>query len=718
MIPAVESFSFARRLATHLYKEKMSDFDLLKNMYVERYGIGHRRGLKAGLNLLPAVGPAIEKLLFEPNIEFIYSGEYPPLIHDLLFQFFKVKDKSFPNMRIVVCISNSWLLDAASLELLSGILSLKTVSIIMDQRAENEMIVTRLDASPAARSIHCDFNSPDYAMFLEMAMQWRPDLSSVEGISIFEKSAGNIYSMLIGIKKTSIDLPSSIDIGSENMDYLSKQILLILHVSEMPVGLADLMHILKDSSDINYFDESDWKRSQSFLLSNKLILGIYGPDEYSFVINRSHPSIPIFEKADILVAQDRICDYYKRNGLSELSLSQLEMISRLSIGTMRDDIYGKSVKELILRRLRLGTFIADEEVAYLQARITDRKDIPITIMFLAQNRKYTEALEMLETLIKEDERNIPPYYEVLYAILLNRCRKHLDARRVLEGLLVKDHLGVENKAVLLAYLIANHLHENNAVRAQECIPKWESIIGNTNNFGYCLRNAASIGTDVFNMLDRAAIHFTRSGDSFGLATVYANHGKHLCVAGKYKNGLDIMRQAEGQIAEHGDIHQHIIRNNIGIVYSVTHEYEEAIKYLRAAEIVARNEMPSIYTRINIALLHFRRKNYRKASEIINELLDRVEKSHVDRIRQVFYPNAAIIALMDGNSKFDWYCQKSLKHPNRYSRKRTKSTIKKAISLKRMSSPPFEEVVDLISPCYMEYWYVNPIKAVDGLSLPF
>ena len=161
---------------------------------------------------------------------------------------------------------------------------------------------------------------------------------------------------------------------------------------------------------------------------------------------------------------------------------------------------------------------------------------------------------------------------------------------------------------------------------------------------------------------------------------------------------------------------HIFYNNWAIAELLDNNFETANKLLDIAYAYSHSKMPQIFITINRACLSVANGEYKKALNIIEEIEHDVEEIPIDRVKQKYYINKALIYFANNILNYD-IIEKCRQYPDRYSKDLTYEKIKfyqdKLKSLQTYSDTDFN---NCFCPCYLEYWYINPLKLLSTKTI--
>ena len=320
-------------------------------------------------------------------------------------------------------------------------------------------------------------------------------------------------------------------------------------------------------------------------------------------------------------------------------------------------------------------------------------------------REYSRALEDLDEYKKG--HLISSDVQRLYAVLLNRCRKHKKAEKCLTQCLAEG-----DNNIVASFMISNYIHQERLLDAEHFIRDY-IMHAPTDNIGYVYRNSAAVSFRNFDYFEMALRAFKNAEDDYGYYTTLCNYAiRRSFIVNDSQCEADLLKAKEYlECFNQSDLH--IIYNNLGIYYMLHGKEDEAEKYLKVAAMKSGTSMPAIFTKINQAALMLKQGFVKESKEYFDSITISMPDAQVERIWQKYYINKLLIYYANAQ-KLEKHIKIALVHPDRYDATYTKRIIE--IYQQRINkneayqSSDFEE---LFCPCYLEYWYVNPLKLIDG-----
>ena len=233
------------------------------------------------------------------------------------------------------------------------------------------------------------------------------------------------------------------------------------------------------------------------------------------------------------------------------------------------------------------------------------------------------------------------------------------------------------------------------------------------NIGYVYRNGAAIKFSDLNYFEMALDAFKNAEDDYGYNTTLCNYAiRRALTIDDYQCEKDLLRAKDYlERFNHSDLH--IIYNNLGLYYILHKREKEAEKYLKIAEMKSGTSMPSIFSRINQAALMLKQGFVKESKEYFDSINISVPDAQIERVKQKYYINKLLIYYAN-DQKLEKHIENASVHLDRYDPNYTKRILyfyQQRINKKEdYHSSDFDK---LFCPCYLEYWYVNPLKLIDG-----
>ena len=177
-----------------------------------------------------------------------------------------------------------------------------------------------------------------------------------------------------------------------------------------------------------------------------------------------------------------------------------------------------------------------------------------------------------------------------------------------------------------------------------------------------------------------------------------------------KEGLDYLKKSFEQINQFGENNSHIVLNDLGLAYMLNEQYEEAINCFSIVIATESNEMPQMFSKINLACCKMIIGKTSEGVIDINNIEKEVLLHPLDRVRQKYYINRLFIEYSSKANISKNTIKKAEQHLDRYDPSKTKKLImfyRQFITHKHTGIP--HNWKDLFSPCGLVYWFINPLK---------
>ncbi len=572
-----------------------------------------------------------------------------------------------------------------------------------------------------------EFRRPNGGLVKQLCSAYELSISKRRAESIAEAAGGNIYRILAAINKL-----SRTDFTSANITELSplqQRIVAMLVVAGQGLRMSDILALCNQSDTLFFADQQELSDSINFLIDHEFMYRSDLPDGSDTLLQlaqRSHWPHDLLGQTTFLQIASQLYEYFLRVRKISFRHSRAEvspLLYRLSkqIDQDKTPIW---IQELISLSLSMGSIEAAERFVQKatlpnDSQVIEFDDYMVNAAFLLSVRRYDRALEFLESPYDQIWRR-ERATRILEAIALNRCRKH-SASESLTKELIDTSTSTEEIALLTSYLISGKLHENQVRESRLLFKNYRDIVSKAKNFAYFLRNSADAfpAKEAAAMLSEAAEIFQSNKDNFGYASTLSNRAAKLCELGQIERAQEDAEVAYEILEVFGVHHLHIVLNNRGICSLLLGDYERAEAHLQRGLRLSGTTMPWIFLKINLSAAQLLKGEARSAIETIQSTQEEVTAFPVDRVRQRGYVNAAIIGLfsrMDKNAIRRW-CALAKNHPDRMDPTLTQSRIE-AVETHSGSSyiPPISTFQDWFLPCYLMYWYQNPLESLPTNAL--
>lgn len=574
-----------------------------------------------------------------------------------------------------------------------------------------------------------EFAAPD-KKFIEQYINTVYPKCNISASEIFEQSGGNIY-RIRRIVKTQChddrDLIQFLDIGGEF-------IIVCMQACKSPLRKTDLAQVAMNLAELSHIETcSELDKVVSTLEQQCIIKPAYGNNGEIFIhlISNSY-----FTRLEEVRNYLRICSnlyrYFERcyqhsdvHPKSELIL----LLYNLS-GIVDQSSSSHWARQLVRVSMRMG----NTEVAYRQiGRVIDierpktKDDLIIDVSLKFMCKRYSKVYELLTKLENRDFVSSNRYLRALEALSLNRCRQH-DSSNTLIDTLVNTSSSIDEQCILISAKLSNLIHQNFINDARLIFRETKPLFLRSKFFPYFLRMSPSIHGPQEGKWDliRAYKLFKNNNDHFGTYTTLSNIGLLFLELSRVRSALTILCRSREELIIYGPHHSIHVKNNIGIARVFQGNFDDAIRVFRPL-CNGHQKMPSIYASINSAVALALVGDVEKATNMLDEILNVVQAYPVDRVRQRFWHNQALISTIgcfDNPAAYqeraDAAIQKMKVHVDRRDPHKTLATAGQFNNWVHGEFPKnFQRDHFSIfwQPCYLEYWYHDPLNLLYSTEGP-
>lgn len=699
---------------------------------------GNNRGrmiLAKVMEGVPYCGPLFHEFIDSNYLSpsFVYSA-YPSAASELLGQFLRELAKK---NRIVVLIDNIQDIDASSMDLIRATTTgaYGNVRYVLGYVNRSNALLQLDDLRDRVSSLGHDvaethFPPPDEEFASVMASRLHLGIGANEIQQAVESANGNIYKLLTEFTRYKQLDKSSVD-HALRKEPLLQEILWYLTISQQSLRKSDLYNMCSLAPEVFINDISELDQCLFELHDRGLVrqLSLPGGDELVELRGHSDPRTPTSSKdspRSLLVAE-RLYDYFSKISESSSyrhSSSELApLLYRLSKTVAPQDVNdrGKGVLQSVLSSGSIGAAISIYDEATIDSDPSDLNDFVLSAVTKMTVRRYRAALLTLNNAPDKHWEQLE-IVRTLKAFCLNRCREHVKSDELIDQLL-ESVSSLEMRTMLISFKISGKLHQNDIKGAQRIFQQHKDQLKQSQNYGYLLRNAASSfgSRDAVYLLLQAIDIFKDLKNIFGVYTTQNNLGVNYCNLRKYREALECLRESQSGLEIYGVHHLHIVENNLGLVAMYDNNIGCSSYHLKRGILFANEAvLPIVYMKINMALFYALNKESDKSQSLLNQIRPHVESSSFDRMAQRYYLNASLIkAYLDSAPPVIMeLSEKSIQHPDRSYPERTiraASAIKEHIRGKRIITR--ELLMRLYSPCFLQYWYQNPLELLPDGVLP-
>jgi len=660
-----------------------------------RIGVKDSNILNSLIKIAPYIGDTASEILSPKKALPVYSGDYSTLYDELLFPFLNEIRK---DSKVVIYLDSAEKMNTPSLEFISRILNdyynIFIVAAIEYGNINSIKLKNKLTRKHPFSVLR--FLSPDVKMTQLLAEHYGLNCTEDMATEIQYEASTNIHRIIEIIRNYK---------SSELFVFGKLHSAIVVFLSVMPFGLSKTeIQLFMESSEI-LFKNEDLANALQVLVTKNYIKAY--ENKYKIVAS-THPNvIKVLENAvDIFYYKIKALDLICINGWYKTNFNYLHIAYNIAAESKNTKIH-MLAKELVIYSVSVGSKLDDIIIINAAFDKSSKRDCLIATLYFMQLREFEVAIKYVGH-IKETSIAQP-----LYAILLNRCRKHNKAESELKKG-INRITNANERAILYAYLISNYVHANKINKAKEAFLNIDDDVKMCMNYSYVLRNYATIfKPEKALMLSMEAKHiFEQGNDTFGLYTTEANINRFLCETGDVQVALTKLIEIYEHIKNYKDIHTNMILNNIGICYLLLDDSQEAIKYFENAK---KSQFSILLSGINhaSALLKTDRK---AALDKMNGMIKDVIKNPIDRVRQRFYINYTHILYANGMD-ISVSLENAMKHKDRVIPDKT-IELCDFYKAELLNNSVYDIALfkKLYCPCYLEYWYTEPLKLLSSNTI--
>lgn len=662
-------------------------YDTLQRCMDSSYG---EKGNSTVLQDVPYFGNTLSYFFSSKKSLPLYTGNYASAIESILIAFFQEL-----NSKSIILIDNAQYINEESYATIVDIIKYTDTCIVCAITEKTENYLKHKNYC-LERSIVLDeivFSDPHIELVKELSVLYGFNLSTEQAYDVLERCKNNIHEII-----SSIITPSN----NYKLDLFSQSIITLLWLLKR-VTKNDALELLKKCNLYSPDFNSTYKKTICELKQCSIITEDVNNYE---LCATNHPEVIKCSKqvANLLYYKSVVLSFYKeKKNLFNYPKSTIEALFCIAKDLM-DPSSTLFARMLVKRALQEGTVVENSFFCSSCFDVNNENDCIIVSIVLTRKREYSEALKWLSYVQPKNA-----YLLAFYGILLNRVRKHQDAEKYLYKAL-NEITDIEIKVLIYSYLVSNYIHQEKISMAQEVSIRAVEECANAQNIGYLLRNAASAFSDNRNeWYDRALQSFKKKQDDFGYYTTMCNKG-YAILYDSVKEGLDYLNKSLEQINQFGENNSHIALNDLGLAYMLNEQYEEAINCFSIVIATESNEMPQIFSKINLACCKMIIGNTTEGVIDINNIEKEVLLHPLDRVRQKYYINRLFIEYSSKANISKNTIEKAEQYLDRYDPSKTKRLImfyKQYITHKHTGIP--HNWKDLFSPCGLVYWFINPLK---------
>ena len=696
----------------------------LFNKYLSQFAITEpgsaARNTAAALAGIPFVG----NFFGEPFKQVSDSARFLRQNAHLQESFYKLITSLTRKRKVIFLIDNLQLLDSWSISLLENIEdSGLNVNYVFGQcvpkgHETDAGLLIKLSLK-GRKIIHKTFDPPDIKFIREIADHVGNPVSNNFAQELIYESEGNLYKILARLKNIRPE-------DARPASGVQVTILKLLFICAQPIRKSDIMTLVSNLPDHSLENETAISHDIEILRSSGNIFETILPDGDTLLKLKSSSVAEALLHEDSLGNQlflnNHVYEFYQKAWQYSLRHSKSELV--LMLYRIAKKVAPQEVKRHALNIIKISFALGTSERAkeFINEAVnvdnpSNETEFYLCVTFNIAYRKYEAALDLI-TSARFQNFVTSNYYEIAKAICLERSRKYEQFGLILDKLLPVTT--IHEEGILRVHQINALVHNNKLSEAGEVLAYSQENLKKAFAFPYILRTATSIYAPELSepYLKKAIKRFEANGDDFGFATSLANMGMLQIEKGKNAKAIQTLKESRAVLMIYGIHHLYIIENSLGLAMLHSGAYDIAIPHFKKGLQLANGEMSRLYFNINLSIADCLKGNY---SEALNRLLpfeDFVIRYPVDRVRQKYYINITCMAIIANAdlSEIERLSSLMVRYPDR---KKPQRTAQLSLKYQDLLADVHSKKIDLsyFSPCYLEYWYSNPLADLTTESLP-
>lgn len=586
--------------------------------------------------------------------------------------------------KIGIIVDKAQFLNESDFDFIQELSQIKNLFLIIAYTSDTDNIrKLKLKTSDYTNLV---FGHPNSHIVVELSKRFKHEISAEEAEMLLIDEEYNIHKIIFDIKEADKNI---------NISPLNKEIISILYIFNNGIEITELEKLILFDTNTLY------KKYNINEAVNKLLdYGVIKKQESILYLCNSFLMVNNISCscADIFYYKNLILKYYSQGHVpsicvaeicykiaNDLELNSQSWLERILIYKMKNDLPFDS---------------------NLISVIKDNKKLQI--IAYTYLRMYTDAKRQMKILKKQEELNLE--WKELYAVILNRCRQHKKAEKKILACLSED----QDNYILKAYLISNYIHSEQLENARKLYNAEKNNTTNisVDNKGYFFRNCGAALWDDLTPFEDALKIFEYNKDEFGYYTTKCNLVTRKMILNLGVSQSFEFEKLESKIQKFGNNNMHIFYNDWAIAKLVNGDFDYSHKLLNMAYAYSHSTMPNIFIKINEACLLVYESKFEEALNIIDEFEDDVEGISVERVKQKYYLNKALIYYANNILSTD-ILEKCKQYPDRYNKEITYAKIK--FYQNRIAKNQYYNTDDFLQcycPCYLEYWYINPLQLLS------
>lgn len=672
----------------------------------EYYGEHTQTLLDSLLRDLPTMGETLSQLVSRPKAAPIYTGFYSDAIKNLFFHLLK---NELAEKTVIFFIDNIQYLDNSSMYDVLALAEMNNVKLVFSCTGNSKLSEKLLLELEIANDLkYLDFNEPPVECVQELWENQARLISKESAQVLIHQSEGNIRKLVYSAQHGALP-------NAQTRTLLANEILILIHTLQGHVSIPELLLMLADSPTCNLADADSVTETIHALVHRGLlssVLQISGTEIFYARVRDENQQIwnsLILNQADALIYQDIVFRHLRRKATH--SFEELEQLFELAnlISPQSKAQWGRM---LLVESLQRGSPISANWIDAVR-KMPEAENQFLCAVCLFKTWKYTDALDIIMPLWRHypHNRNV----KILYALTLNRCRKHGDANTQLWEL-IRTSTDLDEKAVLLSITISNSIHSGHENVARNIVKTYRASISASKKYGYFLRNAATLfqADDAKELWDAALVAFKASEDEYGELTTIVNMARIYIRSGKAIYARDSLEKAYNGLMSYGMEQLHIVSNNLGVSYLYCGDIQNAKKHLRIARLITKSIMPRTYITINDCCVLLEERHENQALTKLLELKSEIDASSLPRLKRRYYLALAGIYCIceDYESAMNalTYAEKFKMQSFIQLRQRIRECCME------QKTPDILQWNNYVSPAFLEYWVFNPLSIMSENAL--
>ena len=420
---------------------------------------------------------------------------------------------------------------------------------------------------------HMEFPRPDISYVFEMSEAFNKQISDDDAQVILAKSNGNVVKIIN-------ELRNDYKYQEHNKSVVNF-ILPILAIYGMELSVSDIGELVKLSDFRHIINKDDIINGLKYLESRYLgIIKLFENTHNEIVALFKGQKDELLKTSNCdpatqLVSKDLIVRHLYKS-FEHLSFDQLVLGYNL-INELELELIRSWSKRLVVEALTHGRPVEKQWIESIAP--TTLKEKFVCAIGLFRRLNYVEAKDILIELFHEHKNNRD--IKLLLSLTLNRCRNHQGAEHLLIEL-IESSTSERELSILLAVSVVNYIHKKDLDGGRILTEKHLKIARASNQYGYFLRNAASLyeSEDSYAMWTSAINSFEECNDDYGIHTTYANMARYYHYAGNTGKAIKILTKAYYELSKYGEEQMHLVSNNLGVCHLLNENFYEAKKYLK------------------------------------------------------------------------------------------------------------------------------------------